>query len=156
MSWEVTIPDTFSDWQQSALGLLQRKVSPLQVTWKEAQASFEFDLFAERDWKKAPPVVGRVPLSGEFLPLAKWLFHYRSEEKWALLYRAAYRMRFESPRLLKDPLDPDNRLLRSMHQELRRDAHKMKAFVRFKKQGERFEAWYKPDHITLPLVCEFF
>lgn len=156
MSWEVAVPETFADWQKTTFALLERKLEPSQLLWKQAQGTFEFALFADRDWTKAPTVAERGQLPNEFLPLAKWLFHYRSEEKWDLLYRAAYRLRFESPRLLTDPLDPDNRLLRSMHQELRRDAHKMKAFVRFKKQGERFEAWYKPDHITLPLVCDFF
>jgi uracil-DNA glycosylase len=41
-------------------------------------------------------------------------------------------------------------------QDVRRDLHKMHAFVRFKDVGDRFVAWYRPDHRIVALAAPFF
>ncbi len=47
-----------------------------------------------------------------------------------------------------------------MEQEVRRDAHKMHAFVRFRRiedaDGERYVAWYRPDHHIVAMTADFF
>ncbi len=47
-----------------------------------------------------------------------------------------------------------------MEKAVRRDAHKMKAFVRFRRivdaSGEHYIAWHRPDHYSLRSTCDFF
>jgi hypothetical protein len=53
--------------------------------------------------------------------------------------------------------DPDVVALRARVQAVRRDEHKMHAFVRFRRtegpDGEHFIAWHRPDHPILPLAA---
>src|SRR5690606_2779052 len=50
--------------------------------------------------------------------------------------------------------------LREMEKSVRRDSHKMHAFVRFVKVGtgedERFVAWFEPDHYIVERNADFF
>jgi len=39
---------------------------------------------------------------------------------------------------------------------VRRDSHKMKAFVRFREDEARFGAWFEPDHYVLERTAPFF
>ena len=46
-----------------------------------------------------------------------------------------------------------------MAKEVRRDEHKMHAFVRFREVGrgnERFVAWFEPEHHIVELAAPFF
>ena len=63
--------------------------------------------------------------------------------------------------MLEDGADPDVHRLQQMARSVDRDAHKMQAFVRFRKVpapdgGEVFVAWHRPDHHVLPRVAPFF
>jgi probable DNA metabolism protein len=62
--------------------------------------------------------------------------------------------------LLRIASDPDVRRFEAMEKSVRRDEHKMHAFVRFRKIGdgdeERFVAWFEPDHFILELAAPFF
>ncbi|PZP54611.1 MAG: uracil-DNA glycosylase, partial [Micavibrio aeruginosavorus] len=62
--------------------------------------------------------------------------------------------------LFKLSTDPLMHRLQAMDKELRRDMHKTKAFVRFRKveedDGDHYIAWHKPDHKILSLVASFF
>ena len=56
--------------------------------------------------------------------------------------------------------DPDVARLQAMEKAVRRDAHKMHAFVRFREikteDGPRFVAWFEPEHHTLEAEAGFF
>ena len=56
---------------------------------------------------------------------------HRDPERFGLLYRLLWRSR-SSPACAHDPLDPDWLRADQMAQAVRRDMHKMKAFVRFR------------------------
>ncbi|KXV75774.1 DNA polymerase, partial [Gluconobacter japonicus] len=68
----------------------------------------------------------------------------------------------EDPDLLSIPTDPDVGQARRMVQQVRRAAHKMTAFVRFREQDptengrRRFLSWFEPDHHVLEKVSSFF
>ena len=105
---------------------------------------------------------GRVPftVSKAFMTLAETVGYHRSEKRWDLLYRTLWRITHDQPRLLDITTDDDVYQLKKMEKQVRRDAHKMKAFVRFRRVEsdgvEHFIAWHRPDHRIVRKVAPFF
>ena len=62
--------------------------------------------------------------------------------------------------LLEICVDPDVRHAVQMAKAVRRDVHKMKAFVRFRQvagvEPEQFVAWFEPQHHVVGAVAPFF
>jgi DNA polymerase len=86
---------------------------------------------------------------------------FRTAGRYELMYRLAWRTLFENPRLLEDAADPDVRNATLMDAAIRRDVHKMHAFVRFRElvdeQGEAaYVAWFEPEHEILQRASGFF
>jgi len=77
-----------------------------------------------------------------------------------LLERVATRIQAGERHLLEIDIDPDVARLLSMRRAVEKDIYRMRAFVRFRKvvddEGERFVAWYRPEHRTLSANGEFF
>jgi probable DNA metabolism protein len=100
----------------------------------------------------------RVPR--RYLELAEFASLHRSPDRFALLYRVLYRVTHGEHDLLADEVDQDVRALHLRVQSVRKDEHRMHAFVRFRKleQGsvEQFVAWYAPEHYILRLAAHFF
>lgn len=80
------------------------------------------------------------------------------------LYATLLRLQTD-PHALDDPTFVSGRWVHEADQSVRRDRHKMHAFVRFKKIGERdsetgkreiFAAWFEPDHRIVELTAGFF
>jgi DNA polymerase len=71
-----------------------------------------------------------------------------------------WRIAFENHHLLKVETDDEVIHLLRMEDAVSRDVHHVHAFVRFKKvtdaEGERYVAWYKPDHKSIRLAAPFF
>ena len=65
-----------------------------------------------------------------------------------------------SAHLLEIATDPLVHRLERMAKSVRRDLHKMHAFVRFRRieveDGERFVAWFEPEHFILEATAPFF
>ena len=80
-------------------------------------------------------------------------------ERFALLHRALAALR-DRPGLLDDAADPLVNRLYVLDKAVRRDVHKMRAFVRFRAvedaEGERFVAWFEPEHHIVRLNSGFF
>ncbi len=70
-----------------------------------------------------------------------------------------WRMRAE-PALMKIASDPDIRGCETLEKAVRRDIHKMRAFVRFRPVGdgadERYVAWFEPEHFIVERNAPFF
>ncbi len=102
--------------------------------------------------------VFRVPK--RFLLLSRKVAAHRDPKKWRLLYSVLWRIEHENHNLLKVETDEEVIQLLRMEDAVSRDVHHMHAFVRFKKivneTGERFVAWYKPDHKIVGLAAPFF
>jgi DNA polymerase len=161
----VGVDHDFDAWCDRARGLLRRGVPPDGVAWRDAGAGgalFEGDAHPHAPTGGTGPVV-RLP--GPFLDRARVVACHRDEQRWAVLYRLVWRIGVEGDRgLLGDAADPDVRAFEAMHTRVRFDAHKAKAFVRFRRvggpaaagPGERYVAWHRPEHRVLPLVAPFF
>ena len=85
---------------------------------------------------------------------------HSDKERFALLYRLLWRLAHE-PRLRNDPIDADMRCSPQMAQAVRRDMHKMKAFVRFREVGRApgeplHVAWFEPAHHIVEATAPFF
>ena len=100
----------------------------------------------------------RVPK--RFVELAKNVAAFRDTKKWGLLYTVLWRIAHENHHLLKVETDDEVIQLLRMEDAVSRDVHHVHAFVRFKKvtdaEGERYVAWYKPDHKAIRLAAPFF
>lgn len=160
----VTPPRSRREWLETVRDLLAARVPPHEVAWDDPTAPA--DLFASA---AAPPASAARPGPGPaaapalppaFLQLARLVVHHRHAGRWPVLYRVAWRLAYEDPGLLGNAVDPDLRRLHDWAAQVRRDVHKMHAFVRFRKVttagGDVYVAWYRPDHLILPLVQRFF
>ena len=104
--------------------------------------------------RRAPP---RITAPRRFFDIARLAACHVDPDRYDLLYRLAWRLTHGEPRLLEDRADPDVARLHALEAAVRRDAHKTKAFVRFRRvEGDRFVAWHGAEHRVLRLVGEFF
>ncbi|MCZ8543500.1 UdgX family uracil-DNA binding protein [Mesorhizobium qingshengii] len=144
----------FSGWRDAARRLALNEVKPEDISWHVAPDpdGCQTDL---------PAMPGGVQLlvPREFIEHAETAFCHSDPGRFAFLYRLLWRLRRE-PKLLAIASDPDTRRLEAMEKAVRRDSHKMHAFVRFRKIGdgdeERYVAWFEPDHFIVERNADFF
>lgn len=144
----------FAEWRLAARALLLAGTRPEDVVWEDPSAAV--DLFAEPE-ERPPDVanraVGVVP--PKFIELAEAAICHREAVRFGLLYRLLFRLQKDRG-LIAVRSDPDISRLHRLASEVRRDSHKMKAFVRFREDETRFAAWFEPDHYTLERTAPFF
>ncbi len=151
-------PDDFDSWRDKARRLAQAGVPPEHIVWSEPGAAGS--LFSS-DAELPEPRAGAAPLRANraFLDLAKAASCHSDPERFALLYRLLWRLQ-RLPGLLGDAADADVRRLHELARAVRRDKHKMRAFVRFRVveegDGERYVAWFEPSHHILRSNASFF
>ena len=121
----------YGEWRAAARRLLAAEVAPDRVGFR--LASDNGDLFGAQ-----PAAVTRVSASRQirvpaaFPKLAKEVICHSDASRFALLYRLLWRLQGE-PRLLDNGADADVYAAQRMAKSVRRDTHKMKAFVRFRR-----------------------
>lgn len=158
-SWAIELDGSFDDWRRKTRHCLRVGLEPGSCVWSSPDAP-QRDLFAQSLPQEAPPrgAVGGVPK--RFVEVARRVVCHRDPARWPLLYRLLWRLQHGERAVLEDATDPDVHRLTKLDQAVRRDAHKTKAFVRFKRVetpgGEVFLAWHRTDHLILPLVAPFF
>ena len=148
----------YAEWREAARRLLGRSTPPADVTWLSAsdQATLPFPGLDAA----APPtaMVPRVPRA--FMAIAELAADHRSPRKWDALYRLVWRVVREGRQVLEIDSDPDVRAVKDLADQVRRDEHKMRAFVRFTTvsslSGSRYVAWYEPDHLIVRRAAAFF
>ena len=159
-------PDDFEAWRERARALVQCGVGPEHVTWREPGGAG--DLFARTGEDEGvpvpPPNAPLVRASRPFVELAKSAICHSDPERLSLLYSLLWRLQHK-PLLLEDAADPDVRRLEALARAVRRDIHKMRAFVRFrtidmredeKDETARYVAWFEPEHHILRANAGFF
>ena len=164
--------------RRAARDLLARQIPPEQVAWHSSSAPTQ-DLFANHADPAEPgdqrdastpahchvnaPSVNVPP---DFLALCQSVILHSDPNRFGLLYRLLWRFVHE-PALRHDPLDADRVRAQHMAQAVRRDMHKMKAFVRFRTvQDDTFQAqphggplqvaWFEPEHHIVEATASFF
>jgi DNA polymerase len=146
----------FDGWRKAARALALNDVKPSDVTWNVAGDTPE--LFAPTTPPLEPPH-GTFNVSARFVELAQIAILHRSPERFALLYRLLWRLR-QNHDLLDIATDPDVNEIAAMAKAVRRDEHKMHAFVRFREIGREdkshYVAWFEPEHHIVELAAPFF
>jgi DNA polymerase len=161
----VTIERSLASWRSAARSLLAQGVPPDAVVFHDDPGrsllpglmDVAQDVPAGAAATTEPPP-SRVPAA--FLQLAENVSCHRDPSRWGVLYRLLYRLARGERHLLEIASDDDVRRARDMEKAVRRDRHKMTAFVRFRvvadDDGEHYVAFHRPDHFVVPLVAEFF
>ena len=139
--------------RQAVRGLVAAGFRPEEVDWSgEGMPT----LFPAVRCDEAPA----VPLPRAAADLIRLVVCHRDPERYALLYRLVWRLRHGERALLEVASDPLVHRLGRMAKSVRRDLHKMHAFVRFRRveaaADERFVAWFEPDHFILEATAGFF
>ena len=147
-------PDDFEGFRHAARRLIAAGIAPGDVTWRvEGEVG---DLLGAAPLPEAEAEL-RVPKA--FPELARRVICHSDPERFALLHRALVVLQTR-PKLLEDSADLLVRRLDLMAKAVGRDVHKMRAFVRFREvpdpEGERFAAWFEPDHHIVRLNAGFF
>jgi len=143
-------PDGF---RRAVRHLVAEQVPPEDVAWTTGDMPA---LFGDASIGEAPPLA----LPRAVADLVGHVVCHRDPERCALLYTLIWRVLHgerDLPALASDPLV---HRLAMMAKAIRRDVHKMHAFVRFRAVpvdgGEHFVAWFEPDHFILELAAPFF
>lgn len=133
---------------------------PHRIIWEVAgdcQDLFAVDMF-ETPPRTAECSARHIPR--RLLEQIQFALLHDDPDRFALAYRLLWRLG-ETPALASDPADPDMIALGIRAKAVRRDMHKMHAFVRFRKVGEThgrecFAAWFEPNHHIGRAVADFF
>ncbi len=154
-------PDDFDGFRAAVRGLLV--TPPAAVDWQVAGDDARLFADAPPSADASPPAAApplRVPKA--FPEIARRVICHRDPERFALLHQALVVLQTR-PRLLEDAADPLVRRLDLLDKAVRRDVHKMRAYVRFREVadpgdpgGERFVAWFEPAHFIVRLNAGFF
>ena len=147
--------DDFDAWRDQARGLVRIQAAPHDVIWQVGERPA--DLFAS-----TPSIVStQLPfgVSKAFLDLAETVICHSDPERFSLLYQLLVDVRSRRRRM-EDAADPLVRKLAVLAKEVRRDIHKMRAFVRFRQieteRGETYIAWFEPEHHIVRRNASFF
>jgi probable DNA metabolism protein len=148
--------DDFDGWRDAARALALAGVPPADIVWQVGDAPA--DLFGGA----AAQVTGdaaafRVPR--RFVDLARDVVLHADPQRFALLYQFLTRL-LPAPALIHDAADAARARLEAMAKQVRRDIHKMRAFLRFREviddAGPRFVAWFEPEHHIVRANARFF
>jgi DNA polymerase len=152
----LSAPADLGEWRDHARALVAMAVPPGEIDWGVAG---EAGLF-ETAMGTAPVPGAPLSVPRRFAELAEQAIQHRDPVRFGLLYRLLWRLQAGERRLMEDALDPDVHAAGLLASAVRRDAHKMKAFVRFRAVGEpdqpRFLAWFEPEHHVLAATAPFF
>jgi uracil-DNA glycosylase len=151
----------FDGWRKAARTLALSGIIPREVTWTvrgTAPELFEAETSVEEAFS-LKEASGTFNVPAKFVELAKIAILHCSRERFALLYRLLWRLRGQHD-LLEVATDPDVAEVSAMAKAVRRDEHKMHAFVRFREIGReskaRYVAWFEPEHHIVELAAPFF
>jgi DNA polymerase len=158
---QITFAPTFEPWQRAARRALQQGIPPEAIEWQELESQQPaLGLFEEMEPATATGVVFRVPK--QFVTLARTASFHRDPRRWALLYRVLWRLTHGEPKLLEIASDPDVISLTALEHGVRREVHKMHAFVRFREvrmpdaEEPWYVAWFEPEHHIVEMNAQFF
>ena len=150
--------------RREARKCLVEGIEPARIEW-HVEARAEADLFGDAPPDGEPAVSAAskasINVPAFFVPLCERAALHADPRRFGLLYRLLWRLVHE-PALRGDPLDADRQQVELMARAVRRDMHKMTAFVRFRPlagdAGAVVEhaAWFEPEHHIVEATAPFF
>jgi DNA polymerase len=148
----------FDGWRTAARALAMNDVKPADVSWR-VQGDTP-DLFDDHSETTLPEILeGTFTVPAKFVALAQTVILHRDASRFDLLYRLLWRLKTNHD-LLDIAVDPDVAQANALSRAVRRDEHKMHAFVRFREIGRereaRYVAWFEPEHHIVELAAPFF
>lgn len=164
--------DDFDGWRDAVRGLVLDRVPPDQVVWQVGDDD-PGQLFAGQ-MPVIPADRGAFSVPRAFVDLARMAILHTDRQRFALLHMLLDRVLRERG-LLEDQADPLVRRIEGLAKAVRRDIHKMRAFVRFREvaphpdrprddlerlgaaqDGARYVAWFEPEHYIVRANAGFF
>lgn len=151
-------------WRAQARALLLEGLPPGQVAWSISGAERDlFTLIPEQPDSAAAAgnsAGAGPPVPRRFIALAEDAILHSDPARLAVLYHLLWRLTHGEPKLLAVAADPLLRRAEVMAAAVRRDIHKMHAFVRFRTvtddDGEMSVAWFEPAHHIVEKAAPFF
>lgn len=145
-------------WRTAARRLVLAGVAPDDIVWSVHAPD---DLFADSAAPpRDPPPGGTFNVPRALVDLAQTVIQAREPARFSLLYRLLWRAHGGERHLLDQVTDPEVQRAQRLAQSIRRDTHKMRAFVRFREvtepEGIRYVAWFEPDHYIVEANAAFF
>ena len=159
---ELTFDGTWKGWRETARGALQSGIAPASAAFRSSADTQQSLLDALPDAAPAlttTPTASTVPKS--FLALGADIACHREPTRWDTLYRVLWRITHGERNLLDVIVDDDVYRLTMMAKAVRREGHKMRAFVRFRlvgddAGGEHYVAWFEPEQDVVRREAPFF
>ena len=159
---ELIFDGSWPGWRAAARTALAAGLSPDTVRWR-ARSDGQDSLFGALAPVAALPdddVPARsVPKA--FVSMGADVACHRDATRWDTLYRVLWRLTHGERHLLDVYVDEDVHRLHVMAKAVRREGHKLRAFVRFRLVDgggarERFVAWFEPAHDVVAREAPFF
>ncbi|MBC2604583.1 UdgX family uracil-DNA binding protein [Pelagicoccus albus] len=152
----------FDSWREAARDFLQRSVPPERILWGSAREEL-LDLGFSKTSIQSVDTGNQHQVPAEFLNRAKLVACHFANDTWDLLYRLLWRIAvFGETQILRKQSDPEVASFTLKEKAVRRERHKMTAFVRFRKvadpelERETYVAWYEPEHDVVRLASSYF
>ena len=171
----------FAHWRAVARALVLEGVAPDSISWSCAYAQQTApDLFAPASAEAVVACdagaaqgaqavlcegISQLTVPRAWMLMAEQCLLHASPERFGLLYRLLWRMQHE-PGMRRDPLDADQVRMQHMVKAVRREVHKMHAFVRFRPvdmpddpvdgTGPLHVAWFEPENFITHAAAPFF
>ncbi|MAK62273.1 MAG: uracil-DNA glycosylase [Ponticaulis sp.] len=153
----------FRGWRIAAREACRRDISPDDMIWQTPDTVQ--DLFAAGSGtgtlKQNREDDRKIVVPRQFLTKAERVICLSDPQRFSRLYRLLWR--YQTHRTLFETItDPDVCWLNEGEKAIRRDIHKMHAFVRFRMAGtrsdgrEQFAAWFEPTYRIEMLAAPFF
>ena len=146
----------FAGWREGARRLLQAGVPPAETLWLVEGAD---DLFGALP-APLPAHQQKVCTSAALLGMLEKVTQANDPGRFALAYRLLWRFNHGEKHLLAVATDADVCRADMLARAVRRDKHKMRAFVRFREvpveDGLRYVAWFEPAHFIVESNARFF
>ena len=168
--------DSVVDWagfSRAVRTLRAERVAPEQVGWRiDGEDGGTGDLFGTADERRASALADDAAMSlpRPFVDAAREVFLHADPGRLPLIHRLALRIA-DDARAWADPLHEDRLQFERFLREVRREIHKMHAFVRFRRIEDpevasddesrlgdpvRHVAWFEPAHHVLEAAAPFF
>jgi len=148
----------FKGWKAHARDMCAARITPSQVRFVPPDRQ---DTLLDFGIMERPESRRNVVASQEFMDRAERVVCHSDPARYDHLYRLLWRLQSQ-PSLMRNTVDNDVNWINDADKTVRRDRHKMHAFVRFRKVGEtdegreRYMAWFEPSHYIIDLATPFF